>query len=59
MHDAENERCCREIVQKSKKEVLVLNPNLLQITTIPIKIEIKVTNATYEYPDDRQPKVNI
>ena len=36
-----------------------MNPNLLQITTIPIKIEIKVTNATYEYPDDRQPKVNI
>lgn len=36
-----------------------MNPNLLQITTIPIKIEIKVTNASYEYPDDRQPKVNI
>ena len=36
-----------------------MNPNLLQITTIPIKIEIKVTNATYEYHDDRQPKVNI
>ena len=35
-------------------------PNLLQITTIPIKIEIKVTNATYEpAEDDRQPKVNI
>lgn len=35
-------------------------PNLLQITTIPIQIEIKVTNATYEpVEDDRQPKVNI
>ncbi len=35
-------------------------PNLLQITTIPIKIEIKVTNATYEPVDEpRQPKVNI
>ena len=36
-----------------------MNPNLLQITTIPIQIEIKVTNAKYEYPEDRQPKVNI
>lgn len=36
-----------------------MDQNLLQITTIPIKIEIKVTNAKYEYPDDRQPKVNI
>jgi hypothetical protein len=36
-----------------------LDPNLLQITTVPIKIEIKVTNAKYQYPDDRQPKVNI
>lgn len=36
-----------------------MNTNLLQITTIPIKIEIKVTNATYEYPDDRLPKINI
>lgn len=35
-------------------------PNLLQITTIPIQIEIKVTNAKYEpAEDDRQPKVNI
>ncbi len=35
-------------------------PNLLQITTIPIQIEIKVTNATYEpVEEDRQPKVNI
>ena len=35
-------------------------PNLLQITTIPIQIEIKVTKATYEpAEDDRQPKVNI
>lgn len=34
---------------------------LLQITTIPISIEIKVTNAKYQYPEgkDRQPKVNI
>ena len=36
-----------------------MNPNLLHITTIPIQIEIKVTNAKYEYPEDRQPKVNI
>ncbi len=35
-------------------------PNLLQITTIPIKIEIKVTNAKYEpTEEDRLPKVNI
>lgn len=35
-------------------------PNLLQITTIPIKIEIKVTKATYEPAvDETQPKVNI
>ena len=35
-------------------------PNLLQITTIPIQIEIKVTKATYEPAvDDTQPKVNI
>lgn len=35
-------------------------PNLLQITTIPIKIEIKVTNAKFEHSqEDTQPKVNI
>lgn len=34
-------------------------PNLLQITTIPIQIEIKVTNAKLEYSEDKQPKVNI
>lgn len=35
-------------------------PNLLQITTIPIKIEIKVTNAKFEHSDEyTQPKVNI
>lgn len=37
-------------------------PNLLQITTIPIKIEIKVTNARYEPSEngvERQPRVNI
>ncbi len=36
-------------------------PNLLQITTIPIQIEIKITNAKYEPSEDfeRQPKVNI
>lgn len=35
-------------------------PNLLQINTIPIQIEIKVTNATYEPTEgDRHPKVNI
>lgn len=36
-----------------------MDPNLLQITTIPIQIEIKVTNAKLEYSEDRQPKVNI
>ncbi len=37
-----------------------MDPNLLQITTIPIKIEIKVTNAKFEPTEgDRQPKVNI
>ncbi len=35
-------------------------PNLLQITTIPIKIEIKVTNAKFEHSEEyAQPKVNI
>lgn len=35
-------------------------PNLLQITTIPIKIEIKVTNAKFEHSEEyTQPKVNI
>ena len=33
------------------QEVLEVDGNLLQITTIPISIEIKVTNAKYEYPD--------
>ena len=36
-----------------------MDSNLLQITTIPISIEIKITNAKLELPDDRQPKVNI
>lgn len=37
-----------------------MNPNLLQITTIPIKIEIKVTNAKYQPTEgDKQPRVNI
>lgn len=35
-------------------------PNLLQITTIPIQIEIKVTNAKYQPVEgDHQPRVNI
>lgn len=35
-------------------------PNLLQITTIPIQIEIKVTNAKFEHSDEyTQPQVNI
>lgn len=35
-------------------------PNLLQITTIPIKIEIKVTNAKFEHSEEyTQPKVNV
>lgn len=36
-----------------------MDSNLLQITTIPISIEIKVTNAKLEFPEDRQPKVQI
>lgn len=36
-----------------------MNGNLLQITTIPISIEIKITNAKLDFPDERQPKVNI
>ncbi len=36
-----------------------MNSNLLQITTIPISIEIKVTNAKMELSDDIHPKVNI
>ena len=35
-------------------------PNLLQITTIPIQIEIKVTNGRFEHSDEYvQPQVNI
>lgn len=35
-------------------------PNLLQITTIPIQIEIKVTNGKFEHSDEYvQPQVNI
>ncbi len=35
-------------------------PNLLQITTIPIQIEIKVTNAKFEHSEEyTQPRVNI
>lgn len=35
-------------------------PNLLQITTIPIRIEIKVTNAKFEHSKEyTQPRVNI
>lgn len=35
-------------------------PNLLQITTIPIQIEIKVTNARFEHSEEyTQPRVNI
>ncbi|MCH5204024.1 MAG: hypothetical protein J1F03_04700 [Oscillospiraceae bacterium] len=37
-----------------------MNPNLLQITTIPIRIEIKVTNGQFKATEgDKQPKVNI
>ena len=36
-----------------------MSTNTLQITTIPIQIEIKVTNAKMEFAEDRQPKVNI
>ncbi len=36
-----------------------MDANLLQITTIPIQIEIKITNAKLELAEDRQPKVNI
>lgn len=35
-------------------------PNLLQITTIPIQIEVKVTHAKFEHTDENvQPKVNV
>ena len=33
--------------------MLEVNSNLLQITTIPISIEIKVTNAKYQYPEGK------
>lgn len=36
-----------------------MDGNLLKITTIPISIEIKITKAKLELPEDRQPKVNI
>lgn len=37
-----------------------MDMNLLQINTIPIQIEIKITNATYKPVEgDRQPKVKI
>ncbi len=36
-----------------------MDSNLLRITTIPISIEIKITKAKLELPEDRQPKVNI
>lgn len=36
-----------------------MDGNLLRITTIPISIEIKITKAKLELPEDRQPKVNI
>ena len=37
-----------------------MDTNLLQINTIPIQIEIKVTNASYKPAEgDKQPKVNI
>ncbi len=36
-----------------------MSGNLIQITTIPINIEIKITNAKFDFPEDRQPKVNI
>lgn len=37
-----------------------MNPNLLKITTIPISIEVNVTNAQIKAPDDKEPlKVNI
>ncbi len=36
-----------------------MDSNLLKITTIPISIEIKITKAKLELPEDRQPKVNI
>ena len=36
-----------------------MSGNLIQITTIPINIEIKITNAKFDFPEERQPKVNI
>ncbi len=38
-----------------------MDTNLLRITTIPISIELKITNAKLDLPEgsERQPKVNI
>ncbi len=38
-----------------------MSGNLLKITTIPISIELKITNAKLDFPDgnERKPKVNI
>lgn len=36
-----------------------MDSQLLQITTIPISIEINVTNGTHEYKDDITPKVDV
>lgn len=36
-----------------------MDSQLLHITTIPISIEINITNATHEYKDDISPKVDV
>ena len=37
-----------------------MNPNLLKITSIPISIEVNVTNGTLKAPEDKEPlKIDI
>ena len=32
-----------------------MNPNLLKITSIPISIEVNVTNGSLKAPEDKEP----
>ena len=36
-----------------------MNPNLLKITSIPISIEVNVTNGTLKAPEDKEPLRSI
>ena len=37
-----------------------MNPNLLKITSIPISIEVNVTNGSLKAPEDKEPlKIDI